>query len=203
MIMKRAALSILVFIFGQILLVDNAAAGPLDTPGAAKVLVCSACHGFNGNSPGNSVPILAGMAPSYFKKAINEYAAGKRPSPEMEPYAKYVLHFGLEEIADYFAVQRKQAPSKIKTDAAALKRGATLAAQCVSCHGAQGEGDAFRAVPSLQGQPAAYLKAQMGNFGGDKRKLDDAEQEKTKKTMFKALSAADFDELAAYFATLK
>jgi cytochrome c553 len=121
----------------------------------------------------------------------------------MEPYAKYVLHFGLEEIADYFAVQRKQAPARIKTDAAALKRGAALAAQCASCHGPQGEGDAFRAVPSLQGQPAAYLKAQMGNFGGDKRKLDDAEQEKTKKTMFKALSAADFDELAAYFATLK
>ena len=39
-------------------------AGPLDTPGAAKVLVCSACHGFHGNSPGNAGPILAGMAPS-------------------------------------------------------------------------------------------------------------------------------------------
>jgi cytochrome c553 len=143
------------------------------------------------------------MAPSYFKKAINDYASGKRPSPEMEPYSKYVLHFGLDEIADYFAVQSKRVAAQRKTDETALKRGAALAAQCASCHGPRGEGDAFRAVPALQGQPAAYLKAQMGNLGGDKRKLDDAEQEKIKKTMFKSLTAADFDALAAYFTALR
>ena len=168
-----------------------------------KSPVCSACHGFAGNNPGNSVPILAAMAPSYFKKAINDYAAGRRPSPEMEPYSKYVLQFGLDEIADFFAVQRKQAPAKIKSDPKALSRGATLASQCATCHGAQGEGDAFRAVPALQGQPAAYLKAQMDLFKGDKRKLEDAEQDKTKKTMFKGLDAADFADLAAYYSTLK
>jgi cytochrome c553 len=181
----------------------NSDAGPLDTPGAPKVLVCSACHGFNGNSPGNAVPILAGMAPSYFKKAINDYASGKRPSPEMEPYAKYVLQIGLDEIADYFAVQRRQPPAKVKADTKALSRGTTLATQCTACHGAQGEGDAFHAVPKLQGQPALYLKGQMALFGGDKRKLDAAAQETIKKTMFKALDPADFDELAVYYATLK
>jgi len=180
-----------------------AQAGPLDHPSAPKVLVCSACHGFNGNSPGQAVPILAGMAPSYFKKAINDYASGKRPSPEMEPYAKYVLQFGLDEIADYFAAQRRQLPGKINTDAKALSRGNTLASQCVACHGADGEGDAFRAIPKLQGQPALYLKSQIALFAGDKRKLDDAEQEKIKKSMFKSLAPANFEELAAYFATLK
>lgn len=178
-------------------------AGPLDSAGAQKALVCSACHGFAGNSAGTTVPILAGMAPSYFKKAINDYAAGRRPSPEMEPYSKYVLQFGLDPIADFFAVQRKQAPAMIKSDAKALSRGATLASQCAACHGAQGEGDAFRAVPALRGQPAAYLKAQMDLFKGDKRKLDDAEQDKTKKAMFKGLEAADFADLTAYFSTLK
>lgn len=181
----------------------NSDAGPLDTPSAPKVLVCSACHGFNGNSPGNAVPILAGMAPSYFKKAINDYASGKRPSPEMEPYAKYVLQFGLDEIADYFAVQRRQPPAKVKADTKALSRGTTLATQCTACHGAQGEGDAFHAVPKLQGQPALYLKGQMALFGGDKRRLDDAAQDTIKKTMFKALDPAGFDELAVYYATLK
>ncbi|MGH7853966.1 MAG: c-type cytochrome [Candidatus Binatia bacterium] len=180
-----------------------AAAGALDSSGAQKALVCSACHGFGGNSPGNTLPILAGMAPSYFKKAINDYAAGRRPSPEMEPYSKYVLQFGLDDIADYFAVQRRQPPARIKSDPKALSRGATLASQCAACHGAQGDGDAFRAVPALQGQSAAYLKAQMDLFKGDKRKLDDAEQEKTKKTMFKGLDAADFADLAVYYSTLK
>ena len=201
--MSKSYLTTLAVSFVMIFAAAKSAAGPLDTPGAAKVLVCSACHGFNGNSPGSSVPVLAGMAPSYFKKAISDYAAGKRPSPEMEPYSKYVLQFGLDEIADYFAVQRKQSPAKIKADPKALSRGATLASQCVVCHGAQGEGDAFRAVPALQGQPSAYLKAQMALFGGDKRKLEDTEQEKNKKASFEGLDAADFADLAAYYATLK
>jgi len=201
--MDKSYLTTLVVSFVMILAATNADAGPLDTPGAAKVLVCSACHGFNGNSPGNAVPILAGMAPSYFKKAINDYASGKRPSPEMEPYAKYVLQFGLDEIADYFAVQRKQPPAKTKADAKMLSRGTTLATQCAACHGAQGEGDAFRTIPKLQGQPVLYLKSQMALFGGDRRKLEDAEQDKIKKTMFKGLDPADFDDLAAYYSTLK
>ncbi len=200
--MRTLESTLLVWLF-VIAAAATAQAGPLDHPSAPKVLVCSACHGFNGNSPGHAVPILAGMAPSYFKKTINDYAGGKRPSPEMEPYAKYVLQFGLDEIADYFASQRRQPPARIKTNAKALSRGTTLATQCISCHGADGEGDAFRAIPKLQGQPALYLKSQMVLFGGDKRKLEDAEQEKIKKTMFKSLDPADFEELAAYYATLK
>jgi cytochrome c553 len=181
----------------------RAQAGPLDRPGASKVLICSACHGFNGNSPGNAVPVIAGMAPSYFKKAINDYAAGKRPSPEMEPYAKYVMQAGLDEIADYFAVQRRQAPITARADAKMVSRGTALAGQCTACHGAQGEGDAFRGVPKLQGQPALYLKSQMALFGGDKRALEDSEQEKIKKSVFKGLAPADFDHLATYYAMLK
>ena len=185
------------------ILAAGADAGPLDSPNAAKALVCSACHGFGGNSPGNTVPVLAGMAPSYFKKSINDYATGKRPSPEMEPYSKYVLQFGLDDIADYFAVQRKHPPARAKADAKMLSRGTTLAAQCAACHGAQGDGDAFNVVPALQGQPAAYLKGQMALFGGDKRKLDAADQDKIKKDMFKGLNPADFDALAAHYANHK
>src|SRR5437867_10214649 len=65
-----------------------AGAGPLDTPGAMKALNCSACHGFAGQSAGDTMPILAGLWPEYFKKAIADYASGKRPSTEMEPDRK-------------------------------------------------------------------------------------------------------------------
>ncbi|MBM4299266.1 MAG: hypothetical protein FJ143_16130, partial [Deltaproteobacteria bacterium] len=75
--LRIALLAALVVVFGAL----AAQAGPLDAPGASKTLICSACHGFNGNSPGGAVPIIAGMAPSYFKKSINDYASGKRPSP--------------------------------------------------------------------------------------------------------------------------
>ena len=94
---------------------SNADAGPLDSPGAQKAMICSACHGFGGNPPSKTVPTLAGMDPAYFKQTITAYAEGKRQSPEMEPYAKYVLEFGVDEIAAYFAAQKKTAPTKAKT----------------------------------------------------------------------------------------
>lgn len=180
----------------------NAAGGPLDSAGAQKALVCSACHGFAGNSPGNTVPIIAGMAPNYFKKAIKDYAEGKRPSPEMEPYSKYVLQVGIDEVADYFAVQPRQ-PAKPKSDANAVKRGAALAGQCAACHGPSGEGDAFRAVPAIQGQPAGYLQLQLTILKENKRKLDDTAVDEAKKAMLKPLSQADLTALAAYFSSLR
>jgi len=68
----------------------SAVAGPLDTPGYAKAFSCSACHGFAGASAADTVPVLAGMPSWYLKKAIQDYAAGKRVAAEMEPYAKMV-----------------------------------------------------------------------------------------------------------------
>lgn len=180
----------------------NAVGGPLDSAGAQKALVCSACHGFAGNSPGNTVPIIAGMAPNYFKKAIKDYAEGKRPSPEMEPYSKYVLQAGIDEIADYFAIQTRQRATT-KSDPSAVKRGAALAGQCAACHGPRGEGDAFQAIPAIQGQPAGYLQLQLTILKENKRKLDDAAVDETKKTMLKPLSEADLAGLAAYFSSLK
>jgi cytochrome c553 len=178
-------------------------AGPLDSPGAQKSLVCSACHGFAGNAPGNTVPIIAGMNANYFKKTIKDYAEGKRPSPEMEPYSKYVMQFGLDEIADYFAAQKKTPRPAVKADAKSIGRGATLASQCGACHGPKGEGAPERAISALQGQPAGYLQAQMALFGSDKRKLDDAGSDETKKRIFKGLTDSDFTDLAAYYTSLK
>src|SRR5262245_57937388 len=188
----------LLFAAVAMLAAGDANAGPLDSPAAQKSLVCSACHGFNGNAPGQHIPILAGMNASYFKKAIKDYAEGKRPSPEMEPYAKYVIHFGLDEVAVFFASQKKQAPAAIKADPKSISRGATLATQCAACHGPKGDGETERVIPGLRSQPAGFLQAQMALFGGDKRKLDDAGLDETKKRIFKGLGDGDFADLATY-----
>ena len=83
------------------------AAGPLDDPGFAKVITCAACHGQNGNSRSDMMPIIAGLDPAYFKRQIENYAAGKRPSPEMEPYAKEIQFLGLD--ADRGVLRRAEA----------------------------------------------------------------------------------------------
>ena len=67
-----------------------------------------------GAERGDTVPILAGTDAAYFKKAIADYASGRRPSPEMEPYAKMVTHFGVDDIAGYFAAQKRQ-PTPVRS----------------------------------------------------------------------------------------
>ena len=182
-------------------LADAASAGPLDTPGAAKALTCSACHGPAGNSRVDAMPILAGMAPAYFTKAIEDYAAGRRPSAEMEPFAKSVRLLGVQEIAAWFAAQPHQ-PSPVRIDRAAAERGRAAAGQCVACHGQDGRGDAAKVIPSLAGQPPGYLRNQMLLFKADKRSPGDEPLVKMKALM-KTFSDTTLEDLAAYYSSLR
>lgn len=178
-----------------------ASAGALDTPGAMKAMNCSACHGPAGQSPGDTMPILAGIWPEYFKKAIQDYAAGRRVSPEMEPYAKQVLQFGVDDYAGYFAAQKRQATSA-KADPAAIERGRAAAPQCAVCHGKDGKGDRAKLIPDLTGQPAGYLKNQLMLFKRDQRSPGDP-QLKALKELVKTLSDEQITDLAAYFSSVK
>jgi cytochrome c553 len=179
-----------------------AAAGPLDTPGAPPALVCSACHGFAGQSRSNTMPILAGIAPWYFKKAIQDYAAGKRPSPEMEPYAKMVLQSGVDDIAAYFAAQART-PSPVKPDdPSAVERGRAAAVQCTVCHGVSGKGDPSKGVPDLTGQPPGYLRNQMLLFKAERRSPGD-EPLKAMKTLMRTIPDAQIADLAAYWSSVR
>lgn len=179
--------------------VDPAPAGPVDAPGYAKAFSCSACHGPGGNSRGDSMPVLAGMDPAYFKKAIDDYATGRRPSPEMEPFAKMVRGLGTDEIAAYFAAQPRQ-PTPVTVDAAAAARGRSAAAACVVCHGASGQGDPGKLIPRLAGQPPGYLRAQMLLFKQERRSPGDATLQ-AMKALMKTLPDAQLADLAAFYAS--
>lgn len=192
----RASLSLIL-----VLVAGVAAAGPLDGPGAAKALACSACHGFGGQSPSNTMPIIAGIAPWYFKKAIEDYAAGRRPSPEMEPYAKYVIQAGVDDLAAYFAGQSRQATA-VRADAAAIERGRTASKQCVICHGESAKGDPAKGIPDLRGQPPGYLANQMLLFKADRRSPGD-ETLKAIKALMKTVPDDQIRDLAAYYSSLR
>ena len=178
-----------------------AVAGPLDTPGAIKALTCSACHGMAGQSPSDAMPILAGILPAYFKKAIEDYATGKRPSPEMEPYAKMVRELGVDDVAAYFAAQKRE-PTPIRVDPAAAERGRVAAGQCAICHGPDGRGDPAKTIPDLRGQPPGYLRAQMALFKTDKRSPGDPNL-KALKALMTTLPDETLGDLAAYFSSIR
>ena len=182
-------------------LAAGASAGPLDQPGAAKSLTCTACHGAAGNSASSSMPIIAGMDPAYFKKQIDAYATGKRVSPEMEPYAKHVRELGADEIAAYFAAQPRQ-PTPIKSDPAAIARGRSAAAACAICHGETGQGQPAAGIPALAGQPPGYLAEQMALFKQDRRNPGEANLAAIKAVM-KSVADPTFADLAAYYSSLR
>jgi cytochrome c553 len=193
----RATLSVLMLLMAT----GPAIAGPLDAPGATKALTCAACHGVAGQSPSDTMPILAGMQPAYFKKAIEDYATGKRVSPEMEPYAKAVRVLGVDEVAAFFGAQKRE-PTAIRADAAAAARGKTAAAQCAVCHGPDGRGDPAKTIPDLRGQPPGYLRSQMLLFKADKRSPGDPSL-KALKALMATIPDATFDDLAAYFSSVR
>jgi cytochrome c553 len=176
-----------------VLLVGGAAAGPLDAPGYAKAMTCSGCHGFAGNSRTEAVPILAGLTPAYFKKAIEDYATGKRVSPEMEPFSKQVKVLGVDDVAAYFATQRRE-PTPIRAERAAVERGRAAAGQCAACHGPEGQGDPAKLVPAIAGQPEL--------FKADKRSPGDPELTKMK-VVLKAIPDAALADVAAYYSSLR
>jgi cytochrome c553 len=175
-------------------------AGPLDTPGYTKAYACSACHGLGGNSKASTTPVLAGMPAWYFKKAIEDYATGRRVSPEMEPFAKMVKQQGVDDVAGYFAAQRRE-PLGVKVDREAVARGRKASVACAGCHGDEGRGDEPRGVPSLQGQPVGYLQNQMQLFKTEKRSPGDATLASMKAIM-KTIDDATLAALAAYYASL-
>ena len=178
----------------------TAAAGPVDTPGFTKAFSCSACHGSAGAARADAVPILAGMPAWYLKKAIDDYASGRRLSPEMEPFSKMVTTLGVDDVAAYFATQKREA-SPIKLDRAAIASGRTAATQCAGCHGQDGRGDQAKGTPPLAGQPAGYLLNQMKLFKADKRSPGDANLTALKALM-KGVDDPTLANLAAYYASL-
>ena len=147
------------------------------------------------------MPIIAGLDATYFKKQIESYATGKRPSPEMEPYAKEIQFLGLDEIAAFFAAQKRE-PTLIRVSPDAVARGKVGAAPCVICDGNDGKGDPVRLIPSLAGQPPGYLAQQMLLFKQDTREPGDPLLA-AKKAIMRVVPDNQFTELAAYYSSLR
>jgi len=177
------------------------ATGPLDDPAFPKVITCAACHGANGNSKVDMMPIIAGLDPAYFKRQIENYATGKRPSPEMEPYAKEIQFLGLDQIAAYFAAQKRE-PTPIRSQPEAFAKGKAASAQCVICHGPEGKGEPARLIPGLAGQPPGYLAQQMLLFKLDTRDPGDPLLA-AKKALMRIIPDSHFPDLAAYYSSLR
>jgi len=83
-----------------------------------------------------------------------------------------------------------------QASAADIQAGKQKASACIACHGADGNSSNPQ-WPSLAGQQAGYLSKQLQAF------RDGVRKNPTMQGMTGKLTAADIDNLAAYFAGLK
>ena len=69
---------------------------------------CANCHGTNGvSAPGASVPSLAGMPKDYLVTQMKAFKTGTRPATIMHQLSKGYSDAQIEQIAAYFAAQKK------------------------------------------------------------------------------------------------
>jgi len=72
----------------------------------AMAATCANCHGTDGHSVG-TVPSLAGADKGTIVQQMQEFKAGKRPATIMHQLAKGYTDGQIDQLAAYFAAQKK------------------------------------------------------------------------------------------------
>ena len=132
--------------------------------GEDKSIVCSACHGQDGNSINPLWPSLAGQHEQYTINTLKAYQNGARVNIVMKAQLMALTEKDFEDIAAYYNAQKMQ---KKDYDYALAKKGESLyrggnastgVAACIACHGPTGRGNPGAGYPYLAGQHAQYTK---------------------------------------------
>jgi len=169
--------------------------------GKGKATVCGACHGMDGNSASPQFPKLAGQNASYIQAQLGNFKSGKRQNPIMSPQAQKLSDQDMQDLAAYFSSQTRNVG---EAEAGQVKQGESLyrngnkaenVPACSACHSPDGSGNALMKVPSLRGQHAAYVVAQLQNYASGTRTTD---PNKMMETIAGRLSPAEMQAVASY-----
>lgn len=163
--------------------------------GRERAVLCSQCHGADGNSDKPEVPILAGQSPVYLLDQIRRFASGQRKNYVMQNLARSFTEQEQVKLALYYSSVVKRRSSG---DPALAVRGQSLFSRyCQHCHGADGQGTAGYA--RLAGQHPAYVVKTLTDFR-------DRKGDRNNPFMYsytQILSDVDIRAVAAYIANLR
>ena len=122
---------------------------------SALANTCAGCHGTNGASAGDLMPIIGGMDKTYLQNTLMEFKSGARDSTIMGRIAKGYSDLELKAIASYMAAQPWiSAPAK--ADAKLAEEGKAIhEKKCETCH-EDGGRDQQHKAPRIAGQWPAY-----------------------------------------------
>ena len=77
-------------------------------PSQSLAATCAACHGTQGRAiEGAAVPGLAGLPAAYMSEQMKGFKGGTRQATVMHQIAKGYSDAQIEQLAAYFAVQKK------------------------------------------------------------------------------------------------
>jgi cytochrome c553 len=173
-----------------ILAIVTAPAGAADEI-EAKLQVCSACHGQNGQPISAIIPIIWGQQQSFLVKQLHDYKSKDRVNAIMLPFAEGIDQKDIRKVAAYFA--DKTWPARHAADPApAAPDGIAI---CKACHQQNFEGGA--PAPRLAGQSYDFLLSSMNSFANDDR-TNNLDMPK----LMKALTASQREAIARYLSAL-
>lgn len=154
--------------------------------------VCVGCHqGDGGGQPDGVFPRLAGQHRTVVIKQLADIRLGRRDVPIMYPFASTIG--GAQELADLatYVSGLKPYAHHGQGPGTSLELGHRLYLRdCAMCHGVQGEGNADRFFPRLEGQHFKYLLRQVVEIKSGTRRNANPE-------MTRMIRAYSPDELTA------
>jgi cytochrome c553 len=167
--------------------------------GATLAQQCAICHGPTGVSRADS-PNLAGQYASVVYKELQDFKSGARVNAIMTPFALPLSDKDMIDLAAYYAYLPRLPgfhPEQQRTAPRIVINGAPLRgiAPCGSCHGAL---DNKAGSPWLEGQSAAYIKAQLQAFASGARRNDISQQ---MRNIARQMTPEEIDQAAEYYAS--
>lgn len=146
--------------------------------GKDKIMMCSACHGADGNSPLPNFPKIAGQGAQYTLKQLIDIRDGARSVPEMVPFVMGMSDQDFADIAAFYAQQTStlgSAKEELVELGQRIYRGGIEEKgipACLACHGPSGSGIDLALYPRVAGQFAAYTQKQLTDFSMGTRTND-------------------------------
>jgi cytochrome c553 len=174
--------------------------------GQAKSATCVACHGVDGNSVNPEWPSIAGQHSQYIVKQLKAFKSGARQNPLMSPMAAGLSDADMDDLAAYFSTQTA---TGLEADASKVALGQRMyrggdaekgVAACGSCHGPTGQGNPTALYPSIRGQHATYIEAQLKAYRSGTRETD---QNQMMRDVVQSMSDEQIAAVAAYVQGLR
>jgi cytochrome c553 len=167
--------------------------------GATLAMQCAICHGSNRQGQVDT-PNLEGQPGSAVYKQLRDFKVAARTNAIMSPFAVRLSEQDMLDLAAYYSyLPRQPGPHPDSAVAAPriVARGAPMRniPACSSCHGTS---DAKLGTPWLDGQSAAYIKAQLQAFATGGRRNDISEQ---MRNIARQMTAAEIEQAARYYAS--